>query len=192
MEDKEAQRERQKSLSAFDITEVCNLFLQLGATEMELAKLRKEHVDGKLLVKLSQEDLKTELGLSLKVRKNFEEYQNSSCPTDTPAAQPHNNNTDTVASVVIKADTAKIGHDQVVIAYLIRGSRPAIIDVEYRDRWYRGTVDDSAQTIADLPLAFNFDEGQQVITVYNGSHRILAGRVVLKPRVTMSLKSRVK
>ncbi len=59
------------SLSEWNVQRVCDLFESLGASEAERAKLRDEGVDGAALALLSNEELGSELGLKLGVRKKY-------------------------------------------------------------------------------------------------------------------------
>ena len=62
---------RKVRLSDWDVERVVDLFARLGASEAETTRLRQESIDGQALVLLSNEELGSELGLKLGVRKKY-------------------------------------------------------------------------------------------------------------------------
>ena len=79
------------NLAEWSVDKVCELFESLGATEAERLRLRDEGVDGAALALLSNEELGSELGLKLGVRKKFANWlvhiqQQNEKPAATAAA----------------------------------------------------------------------------------------------------------
>jgi hypothetical protein len=58
-------------VTTWTMEHVCQLFADLGAAEGELASLRKQRVNGDLLLALSDKDLREELTLSLLTRRQY-------------------------------------------------------------------------------------------------------------------------
>ncbi len=81
---------RNVSLSEWSIAQVGELFQELGASQEDIDRLASEGIDGPALVLLSYEELGTELGLKLGVRKKFalwlEQQQKNEQPK--PAGPP--------------------------------------------------------------------------------------------------------